>query len=103
MSDYSEENAAAQWADSWYVREEEQLAGLVTDFRFRHTPGAYPRPNEALIRGLRVFFFVAPVSAMALCWALFTRQNASPLVPAWVASFDLEALVDHIAQLVRQS
>ena len=103
VSDYSEENAAAQWVDSWYVREEEQLAGLVTDFRFRHTPGAYPRPNEALIRGLRVFFFVAPVGAMVLCWALFTRQNASPFVPAWMESLHLEALLDQIAQLVRQS
>ena len=25
---------------------------------------------------LRALFFIAPVGAMVLCWALFTRQNA---------------------------
>ena len=29
---------------SWYVRERDPLAGLLTDFRFRHTPEDYPRP-----------------------------------------------------------
>ena len=72
--DYSEENATPRWEDSWYIRKDQMLSGLLTDFRFRHLSGAYPTPNEINIERLRVAFFCTPALTMLLCWALFTRQ-----------------------------
>jgi hypothetical protein len=38
VGEYSEENAADIWEHSWYIKNEQQLSGLLTDFKFRHAP-----------------------------------------------------------------
>lgn len=68
-----------RWFDSsWYIKQEDKVAGLLHDFRFRHCPEDYARPNERLITALGRIFFAAPVVAVATCWALFTRAAAEP-------------------------
>ena len=76
MSEYDESNASppAQWTQSWYVRQEDQLSGLLTDFHFRHDPNAYPRPNQRLVAMMRLVFFAVPPAALGLCVVL----NSSP-------------------------
>ena len=92
----------AQWAASWYIstrtggerrrcvccvaaddagsiraraEQDDKVAGLLTDFCFRHEPDSYARPNRRLARGLRVGFFCMPPAALAVCWALFTPRG----------------------------
>ena len=76
VSEYDESNASppAQWTQSWYVRQEDQLSGLLTDFHFRHDPNAYPRPNQRLVAMMRLVFFAVPPAALGLCVVL----NSSP-------------------------
>lgn len=75
VHEYSESNVDAdgEWANSWYVKEEDKFAGLLTDFTFRHSPEDYKRPNRVNIIILRIFFFIAPVAATTGCWFFFTR------------------------------
>ena len=75
VSEYDEGNSYGsasreQWALSWYIKAEDKVAGLITDFHFRHSPETYPRPNAPLIRGLQLAFFTAPVASLALCCAI---------------------------------
>jgi len=83
VGEYAEANAwncdgadtpPEKWFDSsWYVKQEDKVAGLLHDFRFRHCPEDYERPSERVIALLQRVFFAAPVVAVATCWALFTR------------------------------
>ena len=72
MAEYDEANAYGgdRWLESWYIRQEERVAGLLTDFHFRHTPGAYPTPHRRIVRVLRLVFFCVPLAALAGCRAL---------------------------------
>ena len=72
VGEYNEANASSpeEGSQSWYVRQEDQLAGLLTDFHFRHQPSAYPRPNQRLVALMRLVFFCVPPVALALCVAL---------------------------------
>ena len=72
---YESSNATDDWMHSWYIREDQQLAGLLTDFHFRHEPGKYETPNSRTIRVLRLLFFCTPAVTMLLCWALFTEST----------------------------
>ena len=74
VSEYDEANSfgADRWAESWYIRQDEQVAGLLTDFKFRHSPCEYPQPNAPLVRWLRrVFLLVVPAGSVLACWVLF--------------------------------
>ena len=64
VAEYDEANAST---GSWYVRQEDKVAGLLTDFHFRHAPGTYPQPNRRLAAVLRGGFFCVPVVALAAC------------------------------------
>jgi hypothetical protein len=77
VTSYSDDNAGEHWADSWYVREDQPLAGLLTDFRFRHNPGDYPRRNEWLIRALRALYLAVPFLSVGTCWALYTHDQGA--------------------------
>lgn len=70
VAEYDEDNSYGpeRWAESWYVRQEDKVAGLLNDFHFRHAPGVYPRPNRRLTAVLRVIFVCVPVVAVAACW-----------------------------------
>ena len=72
VAEYDEANAYGgdRWLESWYIRQEERVAGLLTDFHFRHTPGAYPTPHRRIVRVLRLVFFCVPLAALAGCRAL---------------------------------
>ena len=74
VSEYDEGNSYGpdQWMDSWYIRQDDQLAGMLTDFHFRHAPGEYPRPGERLVVWMRRAFFAVPFASVALCWGLLT-------------------------------
>jgi len=72
VTEYDPNNATVDWEGSWYIREDESVAGLLTDFKFRHDPGSYATPNAKLIRWLRYVFFCVPPAVMALCYYLFT-------------------------------
>ena len=76
VSEYSELNAYgptfAEWLKSWYVRDQDRLAGLLTDFKFRHTPFSYPQPNLARIKHMKEAFLFIPPLSVVFCWALFT-------------------------------
>ena len=86
VGEYAEANAwncdgadtpPEKWFDSsWYVKQEDKVAGLLHDFRFRHCPEDYERPSERLVALLRRVFIAAPVLAVLTCWALFTRTAA---------------------------
>lgn len=75
VTEYSESNVDPDgvWANSWYVKEGDGSAGLLTDFMFRHCPEDYRRPNTIVIILLRISFFMAPVAATGGCWFFFTR------------------------------
>jgi len=80
VAEYDEANSFgaqqwAQWAASWYIKQDDKVAGLLTDFCFRHEPDSYARPNRRLARVLRVGFFCVPPAALAVCWALFTPRG----------------------------
>ena len=77
VSEYSALNAVGptyrEWMQSWYVREADPLAGLLTDFKFRHSPGSYPQPNAyRRIALMKRVFLCIPVVSVLTCWALFT-------------------------------
>ena len=79
---YYDEAGKCRWSWSWYIPEGEQLAGLLSDFKFRHHPGDYPRPNRGLVRWLQGLFFVLPIVATAVCYVVYTapavaRRNGS--------------------------
>ena len=57
---------------SWYVRERDPLAGLLTDFRFRHTPEDYPRPSQPCIAALKRIFVFVPLISVVTAWSWFT-------------------------------
>jgi len=69
--EYSEQNVDpnGDWAGSWYIREDEQYAGLLNDFKFRHSPQDYPTPHAVTIQTLRVLFYCVPVATVMSCWA----------------------------------
>ena len=98
--EYSADNAYddqdAQWVNSWYVRTDWELAGLLTDFSFRHHPGDYAQPNRRTIGWIRVVFLATPVCAPLLCWALFTG-------PTDLESIGGESGVIHAAGSVLQT
>ena len=76
VDEYDEGNASgaeskSQWDGSWYIKQEDKVAGLLTDFHFRHSPEAYSRPNDALIRRLRLLFVAAPGLSLTCCFFCF--------------------------------
>ena len=60
-----------RWAHSWYVRQEDAVAGLLSDFEIRHCPDDYPQHSRKLIEVLRVLFFCVPIVALAACGVIF--------------------------------
>jgi len=54
--------------DSWYVHEDEDGAGLITDFQFRHAPTKYPKKARRLILALKMGFFIIPTVGTLLVW-----------------------------------
>lgn len=69
VDEYDEENSYGidRWLDSWYVKKEDSVAGLLTDFEYRHSPDKYPHPHNWLIGWLRAFFFLVPLLAVGGC------------------------------------
>ena len=76
VSEYDESNSYGplEWSKSWYVRQGDPLAGLLTDFHFRHDPEAYPRPSKRLIALMRLVFFCVPPTALAVCYCFGGRD-----------------------------
>jgi len=75
--EYSDRNVNEEgaWCDGWYIKQDDQVAGLLTDFNFRHCPEDYDTPSAVLIRWMRFIFFATPVVATLLCWGLFSRHQ----------------------------
>lgn len=82
-SEYSETNSMDKWEDSWYIKDDQSHAGLLSDFHFRHEPGTYPTPNAWLIEALRAVFFCVPVLAGTLCWFLLTTPDGAEMALGW--------------------
>lgn len=82
VTEYSEENVDedGDWAGSWYIKQDQQFAGLLTDFSFRHTPGSYPQPNAAFIELLRYIFLAAPFISTLSCWIAFREDSPVTIV-----------------------
>ena len=74
VEEYDEANCATRddFSDSWYVKQEDKVAGLLTDFTIRHDPEVYKRPNCRLAGWLRVLFLLVPIAAPAACWVYLT-------------------------------
>ena len=76
VGEYDEANAYGpsydEWVNSWYVRQQDRLAGLLTDFHFRHTPEDYPRPWCPRIKALKRSFAALPLASVLLTWAFCT-------------------------------
>ena len=61
VTEYSPDNATPDdYLCSWYILDSQQVAGLITDFHFRHEPGTYPQPNQRTIAVLHFLFFLTP-------------------------------------------
>ena len=58
-----------RWHRRRYVEERARLAGLLTDFRFRHTPSDYSHPNAPLIVWFRRLFMSVPIVASYASYA----------------------------------
>ena len=50
VSEYSANNATEDYDQSWYIKDEDMYAGLLTDFHFRHRPSDYPRPWQKVVK-----------------------------------------------------
>ena len=76
VGEYDEANSYGpsydEWVNSWYVRQQDRLAGLLTDFHFRHTPEDYPRPWCPRIKALKRSFAALPLTSVLLTWAFCT-------------------------------
>ena len=76
VGEYDEANSYGpsydEWVNSWYVRQQDRLAGLLTDFHFRHTPEDYPRPWSPRIKALKRSFAALPLASVLLTWAFCT-------------------------------
>lgn len=62
----------------WYILDDEEKAGLLSDYKVRHNEGAYPRPQQRTVRVLEALIFLAPVAAV-LCAALRSGALGRPL------------------------
>lgn len=76
VGEYDETNSYGpsydNWVNSWYVRQQDRYAGLLTDFHIRHTPEDYPRPWYPRIKALKRTFAALPLASVLLTWAFFT-------------------------------
>ena len=54
------------------AHQQDRLAGLLTDFHFRHTPEDYPRPWCPRIKALKRSFAALPLASVLLTWAFCT-------------------------------
>eukprot|EP00516_Mucochytrium_quahogii_P013684 CAMPEP_0203802416 /NCGR_PEP_ID=MMETSP0100_2-20121128/12069_1 /ASSEMBLY_ACC=CAM_ASM_000210 /TAXON_ID=96639 /ORGANISM=" , Strain NY0313808BC1" /LENGTH=770 /DNA_ID=CAMNT_0050709625 /DNA_START=95 /DNA_END=2407 /DNA_ORIENTATION=+ len=67
VSEYDPANAyddpETQWVNSWYVREDWDLLGALSDFHFKHSPDEYSRPWTAKVPLFRVVYFATPLIA----------------------------------------
>jgi len=68
--EYDESNAVeadGKYTDGgWYICEEEQKAGLLSDYKIRHNPSKYDHPTEGLLRILDRLLCYAPVLLVAI-------------------------------------
>lgn len=72
VSEYSAANASET---GWYVLEDEDKAGMITDFRIRHDPSVYSHPTDKVVKLLRFLFFFLPV--LCLVWGYFHTHPLS--------------------------
>lgn len=65
VTEYDEANASDT---GWYVRaDQKNKSGLLTDFKYRHEPKSYTKPNAAAIKFLRIAYFTIPPLSLLLC------------------------------------
>lgn len=69
--------------DGWYILEEEEKSGLLSDYRVRHNPKLYARSSESIVKALEWTLILTPtVSTLLLAWrAHFLCSSLSSIRP----------------------
>eukprot|EP00930_Biecheleria_cincta_P004370 TRINITY_DN105285_c0_g1_i1.p1 TRINITY_DN105285_c0_g1~~TRINITY_DN105285_c0_g1_i1.p1 ORF type:complete len:414 (-),score=67.27 TRINITY_DN105285_c0_g1_i1:70-1287(-) len=55
--------------EGWYICDDEEKAGLLSDYKVRHNENAYPRPRQRTVRILEILIFLIP-AMVVLCVAM---------------------------------